>query len=45
MIRRFIKFIQAWYRGEDQELEIRFSWWDLGAIVVIIGLLVWIRLK
>lgn len=45
MIRQIIKFIGAWYRGEDAEFEAHVSWLDIGAIIVILALLAWIRWK
>lgn len=45
MLKQIWGYLKAWSRGEDAELHIdktwHFSWWEVGAIVVIIGLLIW----
>lgn len=45
MINQLIGYLKAWIKGEDAELHIdkewSFTWWELGAILVIIGLIVY----
>jgi hypothetical protein len=45
MFRRFITFLKSYVSGEEIiiEGEITVSWWEFGAILIIIGLIVrWI---
>jgi hypothetical protein len=45
MFNRFRKFLRNYLDGEEitVEGEVTFTWWEVGAIVVIIGLLIrWI---
>lgn len=47
MIKQIFGYLKAWINGEEAELHIdqtySFGWWELGAILIIIGLIVnWI---
>lgn len=43
MIKQIIDFIKAYSRGDEANLNLvfEFTWWEVAAIVVIIGLLIW----
>jgi hypothetical protein len=49
MLKRILDYIRAWSRGEDAELHIdetlHVSWWEVGAIAIIIGLVLFIICK
>ncbi len=45
MIKQIINFLKAYANGEqaDLDLTIQFTWWEVGAILIIIGLIIrWI---
>ena len=45
MIKQILGYLKAWARGDDAELHIdktwSFTWWEAGAMLVIVGLVVY----
>jgi hypothetical protein len=45
MVKEIIHFVKAWLKGEPAELtlkgEIEFTWWEVAAILIVIGLIIW----
>jgi hypothetical protein len=44
MIKRIVEFVRAYIRGDEATLkgEIVLSWWEVGAILIIIGLVIYL---
>jgi hypothetical protein len=43
MIKQVINFIKAYSKGEEADLHLvfEFTWWEVAAILIIIGLIIW----
>lgn len=44
MIRQLINFFRAYIKGDEAELHLtaEFTWWEVGAIIVIAGLFIYL---
>lgn len=44
MLEQIFEYLKAWINGEEAELHVyktwSFGWWELGAMLIIIGLMV-----
>lgn len=49
MIKELIEYLKAWISGEETELHIdktwTFRWWEVAAIIVIVGLVIYLIWK
>lgn len=46
MVKEIFHYVRAWVKGEPAELnlegEIEVAWWEAGAILIIIGLVIYL---
>ena len=41
-MRKFFKFLQDYANGDDANFEFSFTWWEAGAILLIVGLSIYL---